>query len=242
MIRTPGGDALSPPPHPDFNPDDPDWERLASAPPGYWSIAQLYMLGFVEPYSTQYENLDVIPSHTTDLTRFLQDVKKSEIDAAVIGHLAEILNDEYFQSNYDIAIIDTPPQVSPITSSVVRAATHILIPTEMQEDSIQGMVAMATVWRNENYRRSQENELKMAGILPTKYNQHASLQKQYYKDLCENEEINKYLLTPMRHMITYQTSSASFSDPKSLFDLHENNICRQEAVGMCKEIIARIGL
>lgn len=233
-------DGISPPQHPNFDPNDPTWEDLPAAPPGYWSIAEFYKLGYVEPYPTAYENLHVIPSHKKSLTTFLEQVEKKEIDDAVIGHMRDMLSLEYYQEEFDLVIIDTPPQTSALTASATRAATHLLIPTEMQEDSVAGMADMAQLWQNENRHRVDGN-LELAGILPTKFDTNSAAQRKTLEDLQENPVLGKHIIQPpMRYLQTYANSSSTFATPRSLFDMHDNTAAKIEAVQFCEVIFGRI--
>jgi chromosome partitioning protein len=229
-----------PPNHPDFNPNDPIWDELVSPPPGYWSIAQLFRLGYVVPYSTQYENLDFIPSHKDELNEFLQAVDKAQIEDAVIEQLKLVLSDEYYQEEYDIVVIDTPPQISALNASVVRAATDIIIPTELQEDSLTGVSHMAQLWASENMHRQKGEAVNLVGVLPTKVQDFAP-QRDSLQALKDTPLVGEKIIEPVMRMLgTYQTASSSYADPASLFDIHESNAARKEAEAFCAEIYRRI--
>lgn len=232
---------MAPPPHPDFDPDDPDWENLQPPPPGYWSTAELFRYGFVDPYETAYDNMKIIPAHTTALTELMLEVGKASIEKAFVEQLHSLLLDEYYQENFDIVIIDTPPQVSPITSAAARAATDILIPTQLKEDSMDGLRAAVQLWSAENTRRTADEELKLVGILPTMVEMKFAQQRAYHEEIQGSGKLKKYLLpTPMRRMETYSTSSMSFANPSSLFGLSDKNVARCEAQRFCKEIITGV--
>ena len=230
----------TPPIHPNFDPNDPYWEELPSTPPGYWSIAEFFKLGYVEPYPTDYENLKFIPAHKHQLTKFLEQVEKNSIEDAVIGHLRYMLSLDYYQEEFDIVIIDTPPQTSALTASTVRAATHLLIPSEMQEDSVAGMADMAQLWQSENHHRPDE-KLKLVGILPTKLDTNSSSQRKTLEAIKENEVLGGHIIEPpMRYLQTYANSSSTYSNPRSLFDVHKDNAARVEAELYCEVIYKRI--
>ncbi len=230
----------APPPHPEFNPDDPLWNDLAYVPPGYWSIAEFFKLGYVEPYPTDYPNLSFIPAHKRDLTLFLEQVEKSDIEDAVIGHIRQMLALDYYQEEFDLVIIDTPPQTSALTASAARAATHLLIPTEMQEDSVAGMADMAQLWQAENQTRVGE-KLHLVGILPTKYDQASAAQRRTLESLQQNQVLgSKLLQPPMRYLQTYANASSTYANPRSLFEMHENTAAKIEAEEFCELIYRRI--
>ena len=233
-------DGGGPPQHPNFDPSDPTWGELAYAPPGFWSIAEFFRLGYAEPYPTDYPNLHFIPSHKKELTVFLEQVEKNNIEEAVVEHIRVMLLLDYYQEEFDFVIIDTPPQTSALTASAARAATHLLIPTEMQEDSVAGMVDMAQLWRTENQTRSGE-KLHLVGILPTKYDSQSAAQRRTLESLTQNLVLgDKLIRPPMRYLQTYANSSSTYANPRSLFDMHENTPARIEAEEFCDLIYKRI--
>lgn len=229
-------DGDAPPQHPNFDPNDPTWDELPYVPPGYWSIAEFFRLGYAEPYPTDFENLHFIPAHKKELTLFLEQVSKSDIEEAVIGHMREMLSLDYYQDEFDLVIIDTPPQTSALTASAARAATHLLIPTEMQEDSVAGMADMAQLWQAENQTRTDE-KLHLVGILPTKYDANSAAQRRTLESLEQNKVLGSKLITPaMRYLQTYANSSSTFANPRSLFEMHESTTARIEAEQFCEVI------
>lgn len=230
----------APPPHPDFNPNDPMWDDLPYAPPGYWSIAEFFRLGYAEPYPTDYPNLRFVPSHKKELTGFLEQVEKNNIEEAVIDHMRAMLALDFYQEEFDLAIIDTPPQTSALTASAARAATHLLIPTEMQEDSVAGMIDMAQLWQAENQTRVGE-KLQLVGIIPTKYDTQSAAQRRTLESLSRNPVLgDKLIQPPMRYLQTYANSSSTYANPRSLFDMHESTPARVEAEAFCQVIFERI--
>jgi len=230
----------SPPIHPNFNPDDPDWEDLPTPPPGYWSIAQFFRLGYVEPYDTDFENLKFIPSHKSELTKFLEEVKSNEIEDLVIGHMRNMFSLDYYQDEFDIVVIDTPPQTSALIASAYRAATHILIPTMLDEDSITGMVDMAQLWKKENEFRT-DGKLQLVGILPTIYDNQAASERRSMERLESSGGLSEKIIKPvMRRLRAYSNTSATYSNPSSLFDMHDSTAAKKEALQFSEEIYRRI--
>ncbi|OAI18304.1 hypothetical protein A1507_09650 [Methylomonas koyamae] len=233
-------DGGTPPFHPNFDPNDPTWDELLYAPPGYWSIAEFFRLGYAEPYPTDHPNLRFIPSHKRELTSFLEQVERNSIQEAVVEHMRAMLSMEYYQDEFDLVIIDTPPQTSALTASAARAATHLLIPTEMQEDSVAGMADMAQLWQAENQVRDI-NKLQLIGILATKYDPQSAAQRRTMDQLIQNIVLgDKLIYPPMRYLQTYANSSSTFANPRSLFEMHENTPARAEAEQFCKVIFERI--
>lgn len=230
----------SPVTHPDFDPNDPLWDELPTPPPGYWSVAQFYRLGYVVPYPTCYENMKFIPSSKLELVDFLEKVEKSSLEEEVINHMREMLSMDYYQDEFDVVIVDNPPQISALTASTARAATHILIPTEMQEDSVNGMADTSLLWQTENEYR-QDDELKLIGIIPTKFDKKSANQRRVLEQLKSNEILGKHIIDPpMRYLHTYATSSATFADPGSIFEINEGNVALKETKMFCDHIYKKV--
>ena len=51
---------------------------------------------------------------------------------------------------YDAVVIDTAPSKGPLTISVIKAATHIVIPSVMEEQPVQGIYGMLQLWMQES--------------------------------------------------------------------------------------------
>lgn len=240
MHRSSDTQSITPPNHPDFNPDNPLWDTFPTPPPGYWSTAQLYALGYAAPYPTRIKNLSIIPAHTTDLTTLLQSISQARIESDITPYLSDILGaDEY--ADYDLIVIDTPPGSSSLNASILHAATHLIIPSELHENSLAGLATMINAWKAEADIRPASRPLTLAGIIPTLYNPHSSTEKYLLGTLEESDLIAPYLLHSMRRLITYQTASIAYTDgKKSLFDMHKNNPCRKEAANLIDSLESRI--
>lgn len=233
--------SLAPPTHPNFDPANKAWANFPAAPPGYWSLAQLYSLGYAEPYPTQIKNLSIIPGHTHDMAGFLADVKQANMETTVIDHLQAVLNDDFYTANFDLIIIDTGPQASTINKSVLHAATHLLIPTQLHPSSIEAMMQMAAAWKTECGYRTADNPLVIAGILPTHYNPRATQQQHHLQTLAQTKGTRRLIMPPMRSMTTYQTASTTY-ESKSLFELHAAHPCRQNATPVFESLRKTLGL
>lgn len=232
---------LLPPQHPNFNPENEIWASFPSAPPGYWSIAQLYALGYVEPYPTKIENLSIIPGHTAEMASLMGNIRHFKLEDPILEILKSVLSDGYFSSNFDVIIIDTGAHSSIINNSVLHAATHLIIPTQLHPNSIEGMVHMSRQWRLEQAKRTPGNPLTIAGILPTHYNPRATQQHHHLKSLIETKETQRYIMPPMQSMITYQTASATL-DGKSLFNMHPSSACLKNAIQVLESIRTSLAL
>lgn len=79
--------------------------------------------------------------------------------------------------DYDFCIIDTPPAVGIVTVNAIIAADYIVIPAEANELSSDGI---ARVFESVlDVQKNYNNNLKIAGILLTRYEQNTVLARQY---------------------------------------------------------------
>jgi len=232
MVSGDGNASLEPGLHPDYDPGDPendDWD-------GRSSTADIYFEGAAAIYPTELENFSIIPAHG----KRLNDVERvTNADAVSLVHdqLRQFLfydeDGESLANDYDLVVIDTSPSKGPLTVSAVRAATHMLIPAEMDQFSIEGLYGMSAMWSRENMAREKDNELKLVGILANKYQKQRSDVDFVYSQLKALQNIGPYLLNEKMHY--WQAyAEANMHNAGSIFDLKPSDKARKEAEEICR--------
>lgn len=228
-------EGLMPPVHPDYDPLDPhdaDWD-------GRSSIAEIFYGQGVVPYPTYIEHLDVAPGHAEKLLA-AESVRRSEVMEKVHKQLSNFLNSSDVRSEYDAVVIDTAPSKGPLTISVMKAATHIVIPSVMEEQPVQGIYGMLQLWMQESLARDKSNPLKLIGILPNMFKQ-TRLHKDILKSLTENSAIGKYILpVKFSQRIVFAEMDAESSNPRSIFDFPESHVARSEVLEVFNYLYQRI--
>lgn len=228
-------EGLMPPIHPDYDmndPDDYDWD-------GRSSIAEIFYGQGVVPYPTYVEKLDIAPGHAEKLLA-AESVRRSEVVDKVHRQLANFLNSADVQEAYDAVVIDTAPSKGPLTISVIKAATHIVIPSVMEEQPVQGIYGMLQLWMQESLTREKQRPLQLIGILPNMFKQ-TRLHKDILTSLQQNDAIGKYILpVKFSQRIVFAEVDAADSTPRSIFDYHEQHVARNEAMEVCSYITERI--
>jgi len=222
-------DGILAPLHPDFNIEDDDgWDGRSSS-------ADIYFTGDVVPYPTYIETLDMLPGDAQKL-RNVELVSVGDVKDKVHERLDAFLSLDDVKAAYDLVLIDTSPSKGPLTVSAMRAASHILIPTSMEPQSIEGLYGMLQLWRRENRKRSSENALKLIGILPNQYRK-VSLHEGTLDSLKRDESLNA-LLTPMllHQRIAFAESDHPEAKPTTVFDLRAKDPARQEAELLCEYV------
>ena len=150
-----------PPLHPEYdptNPEDDDWNGLSSA-------LDMWTEQPVVPYPTELENLDILPSNA-DLIKAIEGFEFSDTLEGVINRPYEFFNlDEFQECGYDVVLIDTPPAKGPLTQAAIRAATHVLIPIELSNKSLQGLAGMIDLINRQNTYRPSNSQTQIIGLL-----------------------------------------------------------------------------
>jgi chromosome partitioning protein len=228
-------EGLIPPIHPDYDPTDPsdsDWD-------GRSTIAEIFYGQGVVPYPTYVQNLDIAPGHAEKLLN-AESVRRSEVVEKVHKQLASFLNSSDVRAAYDAVVIDTAPSKGPLTISVMKAASHIIIPSVMEEQPVQGIYGMLQLWMQESLIRERTRPLQLVGILPNMFKQ-TRLHKDIFTSLQQNDAIGKYVL-PVRfsQRIVFAEVDAADSNPRSIFDFHNQQVAKMEALEVCEHIAERI--
>lgn len=222
-----------PSPHPEFNPnEDENWD-------GRSTIANIFFGEEVVPYPTLIPNLELLPSYSSKLQE-AEAVRKTEVLEKVHLQLKRFLELPDLRSGYHIIIIDTPPSKGPLTIAAIKAASHIIIPSQMEQFSIEGIYGMLQLWKQESYYRTKENPIDLIGILPNQVRD-IKLHKQFLSALQKMNGVGNYV---MPHVIKkraiYTEILVENANPKSIFELPKNNIARQEYQSACSYIMEKV--
>ncbi|MDP1575022.1 MAG: ParA family protein [Coxiellaceae bacterium] len=221
--------------HPDYRESDEEWD-------GRSSIADIFLRpqAGVVPYPTMNENLDIMPAHASDLLA-VEQCRQEEVLEKIYDRFKAFLNMPDVHESYDYVIVDTAPSKGPLTRSAVRAATHLIIPTQMEDKPIRGVFGMMQLWMQETKNRNDDNQLNLIGILPNMFDTRTALHTSMYHDLQKNETIAEHLMPcKLSRRITFAENDTENPTPKSIFDLPSNNKAKQECLVMCEYVVAKI--
>lgn len=92
---------------------------------------------------------------------------------------------------YDYVIIDCPPALGTLTANALTAADYVIIPAQADISSLQGI---SQLWNTIQEAREYTNsKLEVAGILLTRYNNRATLNREIERQL--REEVAPFMKT-----------------------------------------------
>lgn len=86
---------------------------------------------------------------------------------------------EPIKDNFDLIIIDTPPQMGEPTYNALQASTGLLIPLEADGSSLQGLYQILDI--AQHMRESSNPDLSFIGVLLTRYDSRPNINR-YLKD------------------------------------------------------------
>lgn len=228
---------VMPPVHPEYNPGE-DWDGRCSIADVYNGRIARYGLS---PYPTEVPNVDILPGHGSEM-RKAELQRAEDVKAKIIERLREFIDDPLFASLYDLVVIDTPPSKGPLVQSAIRAATHMLIPSQMEQGSVEGLQGMFSLWKRENRDRRADRQIVMLGILPSKF-RNIAVQTGTLEGLKTRTTIAHYLIPLMLNLrAAFAEADHPLAKPKSIFDLHAPNKAREEAEAVCRFIFERLQL
>lgn len=221
--------------HPDYKEGDLDWN-------GRSSIADIFLSpeSGVVPYPTMNEYLDVMPAHASDLLT-VEQCRKEDVLEKIYNRFKAFLNMPDVQAEYEYVLVDTAPSKGPLTRSAMRAATHIIIPTQMEDKPIRGVFGMMQLWMQEKKNRMDDNPLNLIGILPNMFDSRTALHTSMYEDLKNNPVIAEHLMPcKLSRRITFAENDTENAMPKSIFDLPNSNKTKQECLVVCEFVVNKI--
>jgi chromosome partitioning protein len=222
-----------PPLHPDYEPEvDLDWD-------GRSGIANIFYGEDVIPYPTSIQNLEIAPAHSIKLQE-AEAVVKAQVKEKVHLQLKKFIEQPEVQQSYDVIIIDTPPSKGPLTISAIKAATHLVIPAQMEQFSIEGIYGMLQLWKQETYSRNSDYPIELIGILPNQV-RNINIHKSFLSDLKNKEFTSKYVIPhEIKKRAIYTEILAENANPKSIFELAINSIERFEYESACQYITDKV--
>lgn len=141
------------------------------------------------------------------------------------------------QDDYDFCIIDTPPAIDVVTTNALLASDYVIIPAEANELSTDGIAAIYTSIMDGKLHYNPD--LKIAGILLTRYKKQTTLARNY-RDIFEKMAKamkTKVFSTPIRENVNL-SEVASYHVP--VFSLRPDSPGAEDYAALTKELLEDI--
>jgi chromosome partitioning protein len=179
------------------------------------------------PLSTNTNKIYYIPS-------FYRGMNEAEVFLSGVGEGAFRLSDiiRGLEDTYKYIVIDTPPDLSIMTENALVAATHVVVPSDLNVLGLDAlMVTLARIAEIQTHPRMNP-ELKLIGIALTKCNLHLNEEIDWFKRL--KEEHGDKILPPIGQRTDVQKAQAdaldifSYKPPRSPGELESSNLASKE--------------
>ena len=196
MQTIPGDDEYAAPQHPNFDEiDDEEWT-------GYNTSTDILFDLPIYEYPTAFENIKLLPSEGNVDRVLALTSDPNDLVTSITKYMRDWFNIPDLKEEYDIIIIDNPPSKSPVSSGILAAATHVLIPTEAEYDSVDGAPMLLNRIKIINESR-QKDPLQVLGIIPNKIptasrmtqKDKVALTKLYDKDGATAEHMTRFFIS-----------------------------------------------
>ena len=126
-------------------------------------------------YSTQYQNLHILPSSLDLAAAELEIADKPRREALLKNAVLPI------KYNYDYIIIDCPPSLGLITANALTASDSILVPIQCEYYAREGLSQLMNTVRI--VKRQYNSSLELEGVLLTMYDGRLNLTQQVVEEV-----------------------------------------------------------
>ena len=160
-----GAYGARPPLHPEYDPDDPhdaDWSGRSSSADIFFKQEGTPIYTYpVSPY------LDILPADKDKLA-IAEDQDVPKIVKDMQFRLREFLELPEVTDEYDIVLVDTGPGENLLAHTGLRACTHVLVPVELEHQSVRGLYEILGEIRREDTYRTIETRIQLLPIQPNR--------------------------------------------------------------------------
>lgn len=182
-------------------------------------------------------NLDYIPTRKSSMKQ-AEMFLRTEVDGSY--QLLELLNT--LADVYEYVFIDTPPNLGSMTAAALYAAHHVLIPTQLEAFSLDGVFDVFDTIDKISKRTNPK--LKITGIQPTMCNFIRKEQKDIYENI--KDQFGELLLPPIssRAEVTEANTDGldifSYRPARKSQELASSSIATQEFAKAANEFRRRV--
>lgn len=191
------------------------------------------------PENNQNNNLHYVPS-------FYQGMEEAEnfLNSDTTGQfrLSDLI--QPLENIYKYVVIDTPPDLSIMTDNALVAATHVVVPMDLQAFSMDSLAqTLAKINEIRDHPRFNP-ELQLVGIVLTKCNLRHSEERDWFNSL--EKKYRDELLSPIAFRGDVHTAQSqgmdifSYKPPRDSEAVASSNLATQEYAKVAEEVKKRI--
>jgi len=175
---------------------------------------------------------DIIPCD-----RYLQSfVKAFDEDINNVFILQRMIQEQ--GGNYDYVIFDCPPNANRITFSALMASNYVIVPTEVEYFSLDGVAEIARTI--EAVKEQLNPALQVLGILIVKFQPRRAITKQFepvMAQIAESVLHCKLFEAKISYAVAVPSSQAS---KQSVAEYDKNSKAAQGYAALAKEVVERV--
>jgi chromosome partitioning protein len=131
---------------------------------------------------TKYENLEVLPS-SEEFDRAAAMLRQEEIIPPQL-FLRRAIKKHGFPKEYDIVLIDCPPQLDVLTANALNVADYIVVPVQADFFSLDGLEAVLDAVDSANAGR-MDSDLELLGVVMTRVFEKSVMARKIFETLKE---------------------------------------------------------
>ena len=135
---------------------------------------------------------------------------------------------EKLSDEYDVVLVDTPPNLGILTINALTASNGIIIPVEMGLYSLAGLKHLMEVL--DEIKEYLHREIEIVGVVPTMYDRRVALHQEVLEEL---ERMSFKVFPPVFRRSAFQYSNASRQP------VHKENIDK-ETLGNLKTLAEEV--
>jgi chromosome partitioning protein len=130
-------------------------------------------------YQTVVENLHLVPA-TIGLSRFERE------PVIAVDRLAKTIRE--LTAQYDAVVIDTPPNLGPLFTGALKAASHLIIPLTPAHLSLEGIATLLETVDEIRQVRADGGPA-LLGVLLTRYDTRTNISREVWEELSKHPEL-----------------------------------------------------
>ncbi|MEM6262102.1 MAG: AAA family ATPase [Bacteroidota bacterium] len=182
----------------------------------------------INNYIFDAEDLHLIPASL--------DLANSELELVSVYGREKILSDilKKLKNSYDFVFIDCPPSIGMLTVNALNASDYVLIPLQAEFLPLKGVMSFMKTFKR---IKSQLNRnLKLLGIVLTKYDKRKTMNREVYEQLMEEFE-QEVFETRIRSNIALAKAQAAGVD---IYNYAPSSNGAKDYLALAKEVEYRL--